>query len=766
MKTKVGAAPESRTFPAKTAVGVLAAAATLCAPLILAVPAASAAVPTFPDNIVVFPDRDMVVFEGFQDYIGKTGTVEIYRPGVGVVGSTQGEVAAGEVAFEINHPGGVCWGAGTNLKVTPDIKHGDEVSISFDGTKVGDTKLQNVYVTSVPVLSTTAVADDTVTVKGYIEAGFNPEQMEQRIIEPALKDTSVGRRDARAVVGGAGDDGYVSSLVVNGTEWTATYVFDEPAAAKIAANAGAGVRAMSWQVADVDGNRQGLTIAEFGEFGGPGMGNCPNGPLTSGPAAPTDITAAKTGDSIKLTWTPAQAIPGTPPITGYRVHAVSTTSTNGEKVEIGKRIDNGAAKGTTITGLDGNGEYDIRIVSLSSAGESFPAATVASPQEDTTAPTVAASLPSGSYSVAQKLVLTSAENGVEIYYTTDGSDVIEAGQPSVASKLFDAEKPIEITATTTVKFVAIDPSDNRSAQGEVTLTITDDPVPAKPSAPTAVAGAEAGTADVSWTAPDAGAPNLTISEYSVQAYKGDVKSGEPKKVAGTETKVSFTGLSGDTEYTFTVTASNTHGPSAESDKSAALTVPGALVANAGADQSITRKATASPVTLDGSKSTKNATYVWTQTGGQAVTLSNRNAASPTFSLPTVGAVTTQTALASINNPLVFSLAVTSGGQTRVDEVKVTPIPDRVTVGRAQWKSRDFRIEGTASTVGATVTVYRSNATGALTRISSAGVTAAAAPETGGVWSLRLRDNAAGTNPGTIYVVSNLGGTTTAPVTAG
>jgi hypothetical protein len=40
--------------------------------------------------------------------------------------------------------------------------------------------------------------------------------------------------------------------------------------------------------------------------------------------------AAKVAGGIRLTWTPAQAIPGTPPITGYRAHAVTQTSTGGE----------------------------------------------------------------------------------------------------------------------------------------------------------------------------------------------------------------------------------------------------------------------------------------------------------------------------------------------------------------------------------------------------------------------------------------------------
>ena len=42
---------------------------------------------------------------------------------------------------------------------------------------------------------------------------------------------------------------------------------------------------MSWQEEDADGNRQGLTIAEYGEAGGPGMGGCPAGPGDPAPQA-------------------------------------------------------------------------------------------------------------------------------------------------------------------------------------------------------------------------------------------------------------------------------------------------------------------------------------------------------------------------------------------------------------------------------------------------------------------------------------------------
>ena len=39
-----------------------------------AAPSASAAVPAFPDNVVVFPDRDFITIEGYQDHVGETAT--------------------------------------------------------------------------------------------------------------------------------------------------------------------------------------------------------------------------------------------------------------------------------------------------------------------------------------------------------------------------------------------------------------------------------------------------------------------------------------------------------------------------------------------------------------------------------------------------------------------------------------------------------------------------------------------------------------------
>lgn len=724
--------------------------AVLCATSLLAIPSANAAVPAFPNNVVVFPDRDFVTIEGYQDKIGETATVEVTRPGVGVVGSAQSAVAAGDVAFEINHPGGVCWGAGTSLNVTPDIQPGDAVSIKFGGVEAGTTTVQDTYVNA------TSVRDgNKVIVKGHVGAGVNKDQMEQRIIEPAFKETTVGRRDVRAAPGPlTAEEGYRSSLEfgLDGPDtFTATYEFDELAAAELAEAAG-GARSMAWQEQDADANRQGLTIAEFGELGGPGMGGCPNGPLGSGPVGPTDVKAAKVNGELKVNWTPAQAVPGTPAITGYRVTAVAKTASGDERTESGVRISNQTAASTTLKGLAADEEYDVYVVSVSSVGETFPGIH-AIPETDTTAPKVTASPNGGTFSTAQELTLTADEQGSDIYYTLDGGDPVSGGVGVEGATLYTG--PIKVAENSSFTFAAIDPSGNASDKQTIEFKITNDPVPAAP----VISGepkAGMGTAEVSWTAPYAGADGLTIDGYSVQAYTASGPFGDPKKVAGDVTTLVYDGLNGDTAYQFTVRATNKNGDGPESVKSAPVTVQGAVVAIAGPDQTVARRTTATPVTLDGTGSTTtDATYMWEQilTGTNdpnKVTLNATGTLKPTFSLPVYRTPMT-------NDPLIFRLTVTVGSTVRTDEVKVTPVPDRVTISQAQWKSGDMRVSGTSSAVGGIITIRVGGPTGRI--LGQVNVTAAVAPETGGTYSLRLRNAAAGTtNPGTVWIESTLGGT--------
>ena len=118
-------------------VGLAAASIT-----VIAGQAAQAATPpNFPNNIVVFPQRDFVTIEGYANHVGENATVVVTRNGV-ETSRAVGRVAAGDVALEINHPGGVCWQG-----VTPDIKPNDVVRVSFPTGASDSTITQSPEVT-------------------------------------------------------------------------------------------------------------------------------------------------------------------------------------------------------------------------------------------------------------------------------------------------------------------------------------------------------------------------------------------------------------------------------------------------------------------------------------------------------------------------------------------------------------------------------------------------------------------------------------------
>jgi Chitobiase/beta-hexosaminidase C-terminal domain/Fibronectin type III domain len=712
---------------------------------------ASADVPSAPSNLVVFPNRDFVTVEGYQDRIGQTATIEVRR-GTGIVGSAQAVVVAGDVAFEINHPGGACWGAGTGLNVTPDIQPGDVTSISFDGVVVADTIAQDAYVTADSAVSTTNLTGDTVTITGHSGAGVITANTEQRIIEPALTDTAIGRRDVRALPGPvvpSDKGGYSSGMTFDAVAatFTATYVFDDPAVATIVAAAG-GARLMAWQVVDGAGNRQGLTIAEYGELGGPGMGGCPNGPLQTGPAGPTSVSAANVAGGVKLTWTPAVAVPGTPEITGYRATAIAQTSTNGEQIEVGRRIAGQASTGTTIIGLSGTETYTIEVVSVSSVGLTFPPVT-AIPVTDIVAPTVSASPAGGTFAIPQQVTLAANEPGSQIYYTLDGTDPVQIDGLSLTAVSYTAPLNVSATGPTTIKYVAFDPTGNVSLIGVQTYTITNTPTP---DAPAFVANPVLGNGQItlSWTATDP-----TITGYGVQVYAADGTAVGAVKNTTVKTLV-VSGLVEGTPYFFTVKAQNVNGYGLESAKLGPLSPQGAVVANAGPDQTAAVRNTV--VRLTGAGSTVG-TYAWTQlatgtvnpiatTSPDRVTLAGAGTLSPSFTLPYYK-------YPMANQPLTFRLAVTGPTGTRTDVVVITPRSDVVTIDSATWRSSQLRIRGTATTAGSIVTVRSTpNAAGVVTVHGTATVNAL------GTWELRIRNGAAlpRTLPGPVFADSNRGGT--------
>lgn len=625
-------------------------------------PPASAAVPDFPDNVVVFPDRDFVSIEGYERYAGERATVRVVRDGT-VMGSAEAVVSGTDVAFEINHPGGQCWGAGTSLKVTPDIRAGDVVSVTFPDGNVEETT------TSSATASDMVQSGSTITVAGTFGPGVDPSFLEQRIIQPDLVGTAVGKRDVRALPGPltrAPRGGYSSGMDIDATAGTflATYVFDTVELADITAAADLGERAMNWQVQDADGNRQSLTISEFGEAGGPGMGGCPLGP--SQQEAPAGgATAIRSADktSMQVNWTPVAPQPGAAAVTGYDVEVIEQgslpASTSGRRFGPDGRS-------TNLAGLDPSKDYAVEVRSMTGDRLSAPFTMGGggSPLDDTTVPTLALTPLSGGTTQTDQVTVTS--DG-QVFYTTTpigGPDVpvVAGGVPTDEAILLPAPLPraIPITAPVHLSVVALDQAGNLT-------TFAGDfeprPLPERPAAPTGLAGTATQTAvALTWNA----SPDPTVTGYQVKVTTpAGVTVTTPPVTALARQTVS--GLAPGTPYVFSVAAINAAGAGDHSE------------------------------------------------------------------------------------PLSLSTQV---------------LTDRITISTAVWKSGDFKIVGTGSQLGTTVTLYRVTATGtqgAAIPGAVANVVAAAPPGVGD-WTIRLRNAAAGTaSPGRVMAVSS-GGGATAPFT--
>ena len=530
---------------------------------------AAAAVPTFPDNVVVFPDRDFVTVEGYQDHVGQTATVEVWR-GTQIVGSAQGVVEAGDVAFEINHPGGYCWGAGTNLKVTPDIKPGDRVSIRFgtaaDAVADDATTVADAFVNVDSVLNE---ATRTLTVTGHFNPDLNAGQVEQRIVNPELTATDVTRRDIRAVPGGltpAPKGGYSSDLVITGDTFTATYVFNTIETARIAATGG-GERFMSWQVEDGQANRQGLTIAEWGELGGPGMGGCPAGPADVGaPAGTAQVIRSTNGTSAQVSWTPTAAVPDASPVTGYSVLAIDPSVS--PATQVGVRTD-AAGKQATIGGLTTGKNYTFEVRSLAQDGSSSKPFTIgtAGGGGGTQTPGAEAGItltPGGGATadtaVATGLVTAAGNSAGQIWYTNDGTEAATGDALSGTAEIYAA--PVTVTEPVELSFAFFNADGNVAKASGFYKPGTSQPAPGVPQ--NVVSSALA-------------ADRVTLTWGAVTGATGYQVEVSPALAAPipatTATSQVITGLAANTAYTLMVKAKNAEGTLGAASTAVSVTTP-------------------------------------------------------------------------------------------------------------------------------------------------------------------------------------------------
>jgi len=317
---------------------------------------------------------------------------------------------------------------------------------------------------------------------------------------------------------------------------------------------------MSWQVEDADANRQGLTIAEFGEPGGPGMGGCPSGPGDIGAPKPGGASVVRNPDNksqMTVKWTPTEQAPTAPAVTGYSVEAIQQTAAgNGEKVVIGKRTGEGGSS-VVLSGLAADQGYDVEVRSMSADKMSAPyTVQAATPSDlgDVTEPGLTAT-PGNTAAVNVTSTITLAsEVGADIYYTLDGSPAVSGDLPSDKALLYT--DPIAISQARTLHAVAFDRAGNMSTfTADYQPPVDTNPVPSAITNITGTAGQASVT--LSWASSEAG-----VTGYSVQAYVNDAKVGAA--VTTTAKTVTINSLTPDTAYFFTVKAKNASGYGPES----------------------------------------------------------------------------------------------------------------------------------------------------------------------------------------------------------
>ena len=113
--------------------------------------------------------------------------------------------------------------------------------------------------------------------------------------------------------------------------------------------------------------------------------------------------------------------------------------------------------------------------------------------------------PGGSYSATQSVTITDATRGSAIYYTLDGTT------PTTASSVYSL--PISVTATETIKALAVAPGYANSAVGTAVYTITS-PKAATPAVMETITIAEATTGATVYYTTDGSTPTTASAKYT------------------------------------------------------------------------------------------------------------------------------------------------------------------------------------------------------------------------------------------------------------
>src|SRR4051794_4668200 len=431
-----------------TAAGVALAA-------VLAAPAGAANPPALPHSIISFPERDFVSAEGYEQ--GVPVLVEVLRHGNIIGTSTEVTPADADGLVEVNHPGGGCW-----VGSTPDIRPGDEIRTT---QLPGGVPGQQDSTTTANVHAEAAVIENgDVVVRGtaFELNGTTPlalDAIEQRIIagNPGFEN---GRRRLQATSSGdPADDGLLQADALAGPgHWIVRYHGLSQDDQDLAASSETRIL---WLGANALAGNE-LTIFEVGEG------------VVNGPSAP--CTAASAETSLGGTTPQVKFINATSVHQNMVVSGLANTDIDTVNVSVGGTAMPGAAPDGDIPNrtwsvtvpssvLEGaaDGNVPVTAAFVSSANTAPPAQTRVL-VKDTLLPAAPTATPGpGSYAGSQSVRLSSADQSARIHYTVDGST------PTALSPVFDA--PLSVTASQTIRAVAIDPAGNASAATTLPFTI-------------------------------------------------------------------------------------------------------------------------------------------------------------------------------------------------------------------------------------------------------------------------------------------------------
>jgi hypothetical protein len=490
ISTKDGARARRRARAAITtaaAMGVIAVAT--------AAPAGAASpVPTLPHSVISFPQRDFVSASGYDDNEGPV-TVRVVRNGVTIATSTpvapqdDPKTPVKDGIVEVNHPGGGCW-----VGTTPDILPGDEITTTTKSNVTEGTTTSDVTA-SLPVED--PITHD-ITIHGTaLDASGQPlpiDQIEQRLVANKDQFDVNGRRTLRAA---AGSDGTLAYDDATSGNWTATYTGLDAADRTRALNAETRIL---WLGADPALGNQATIYETAGD-----------GSVVGGPATP-DCTAPFAQNAI-----------GGTEIGGAPTTLINQSNAGGSLTVSGPYDPNNVgAVALTVAGVDVSVTLGTDTWSGSIAASSLPDGTLTARAsftaggpvgggapdstrtivKDTVAPrSPRVNIPAGTYATAQVITLQS-DPGAAIRFTGDGST------PTATSGVVFSS-PLTVTASQTIKAVAIDANGNVSAPSAFAYTIG--VVPGGATQPTLIPLIRAPTQGVKATA----ASSLAVSRLTL-----------------------------------------------------------------------------------------------------------------------------------------------------------------------------------------------------------------------------------------------------------